>query len=78
MGYKALSDVDGILGKYTKGNAQTPTYIEIAGITHEKYLTTDYAENVYDWKNDDKQFIRSHTQFVKSYTDIQVPDDIDF
>ena len=76
-GYEALYDVDGVLGKYAKANTQFPKYDKIAGMTHKEYLTTDFAENVYDWENGDKQFIRSHTQYVKSYTTLEIPFDID-
>ena len=76
-GYEALYDVDGVLGKYAKANTQFPKYDTISGMTHKEYLTTDFAENVYDWENGDKQFIRSHTQYVKSYTTLEIPFDID-
>ena len=77
MGYTALYDVDGVLGKYAKANTQFPKYHKIAGMTHKEYLTTSFAENVYDWENGDKQFIRSHIQFIKSYTTVEIPSDID-
>ena len=77
MGYKALNDVDGVLGKYAKANSQFPKYHKIEGMTHKEYLTTNFAENAYDYASGDKQFIRSHIQYVKSYTTIEIPNDID-
>ena len=77
MGYKALNDVDGVLGKYAKANSQFPKYHKIEGMTHKEYLTTNFAENAYDYASGDKQFIRSHLQYVKSYNTIEIPNDID-
>ncbi len=52
--------------KHNVGSFFNP-YSKIKNLSQEEYQKTNYGENVYSWKDGDKEFVKAHTKFVKRY-----------
>ena len=70
--YKILQDFT-IIKEFAMHNtgAGSPVggkpYSRIANMTQESFQMSQYANYIYNWKDGDKNFVKTHTKFVKRY-----------